>query len=163
MRPLTGDEIEASKTVHPAGLIPYGSIRVDEDSNLIKIGNTLGTWLGSDVLPGAITTMHIIHLPVGGVARHVMMHELTHVCQYELVGAIYMPEAIHAQQTAGYDYGDISQPPSVTGRHYADMNREQQAQIVEDYWALNNHGTAEKSGTKETLQPYMDEEMAGKF
>ena len=77
-----------------------------------------------------------------------------------------MPEAIHAQQTGGaaaYDYGDISQPPSVTGRHYSDMNREQQAQLVEDYWAVTNGGVAEKSGTKETLEPYIVEEKAGKF
>jgi hypothetical protein len=163
MRPLTGGEIAASESVHPPGLIPYSSIRVDEDSNLIKIGTTLGKAFGSDVLPAAITTMHVIHLPKGGVAAHVMVHELTHVCQYELVGAIYMPEAIHAQQTAGYDYGDISQPPSVTGRHFADMNREQQAQLVEDYWAVTNGGTAEKGGTKETLEPYIVEQKAGKY
>ena len=57
----------------------------------------------------------------------------------------------------------FSQPPSVTGRHYADMNREQQAQLVEDYWAVTNGGTAEKGGTKETLEPYMVEQKARKY
>jgi hypothetical protein len=166
LRPLTSDEINASQEIHPGGIIPYPQIRVDEDSVLIKIGNYLGEKLKSDVLPGAITTMHVIHTPAGGISTAVMVHELTHVVQYQLVGAVYMAQAIHAQQWgAGYKYGDISVSPGEGGRHYSDLNREQQAEMCEDYYLLTHNGTPHENHgvTKEQLEPYMEEMRALNF
>ena len=167
MRKLTGAEIGASMSVHPSGLIPYQQIRVDDDSMLIKIGTTLASLFRTKVSPGAITTMHIIHAPKGGLALDVMVHELTHVAQYELVGAVYMPEALHAQNTAaGYDY--VYPYLTMTearkaGVHFASLNREQQASLCEDYYRLNNGVPANYSGTLAELAPYITEERAQKF
>ena len=134
MRKLTPDEINASKMVHPPGMIPYDMIRVDENSLISMIGGA------------AVTTFHVIHTPKGGIPISTMVHELTHVAQYEHVGAVYMPEAIHAQvkygRTGGRGSGsayDYEREGSLTdlraaGKKFKDFNRESQAEIVEDYY-----------------------------
>jgi hypothetical protein len=167
MRKLTAAEISASTSVHPIGLIPYWQVRVDDDSMLIKIGTTLASLFKTKVSPGAITTMHIIHAPKGGLSLDVMVHELTHVAQYELVGAVYMPQALHAQNTAaGYDY--VFPYLTMTeawkaGVHFADLNREQQASVCEDYYRMSNGMAALYAGTLPELAPYLAEERARKF
>jgi hypothetical protein len=41
-----------------------------------------------------------------GIERHTMIHELTHVWQFDVTGPFYMSEAIHAQVAGdGYNYG----------------------------------------------------------
>lgn len=163
LRPLDSSEESASLFVHPAGLIPYGLVRVDDNSYLIKIGTALAALFRTKVTPGAITTMHIVHAPAGGLSVPVAVHELTHVAQYELVGAIYMPEALHAQgSTAGYDYGDLTAARSA-GKTYADFNREQQASICEDYYRVTHGLPAEYGGTRPELDPFIADMRARKF
>lgn len=136
MRKLTPGEISASLMVHPPGMIPYNLIRVDENSIISSLGGS-----------SAVTTMHIIHSPVGGILTSTMVHELTHVAQYENVGSVYMAEAIHAQQVYGrtggglgsgeaYDYTRMGSlvAQRAAGRKYKDLNREAQAQLVQDYY-----------------------------
>ena len=149
LRHLSAVEQRASASVHPAGLIPYDDVLVDDDSVLIRIGVFLATLLNTKVSPGAITTMHIVHGPKGGLPPPAAVHELTHVAQYELVGAIYMPEAIRAQNSAaGYDYGDLTMAWAA-GRRFSDFNREQQASICEDFYQVNNGLPAEFGATLE--------------
>ena len=163
LRPLTGAEVSASSSVHPAGLIPYWQVRVDDDSVLLRIGVKLASLFKTKVTPGAVTTMHVIHLPKGGVGLEVMVHELTHVAQYELIGAVYMPQALHAQgSAAGYDYGDLTKAHAA-GIHFSDMNREQQAQICEDYYLVTHGGVAVYGATAPQLAPYISEMRALKF
>jgi hypothetical protein len=163
LRPLTGAEIGASLQVHVSGQVPYWQIRVDEDSILIRIGTTLARWFKSAVSPGAITTMHVLHFPKGGVSLAVVVHELTHVAQYEQVGAVYMPQALHAQQSAaGYNYGDLS-VALTSGKHFSGFNREQQASICEDFYKARNGIATDYGGTTTTLQPFIDEMRRGKF
>jgi hypothetical protein len=159
LRPLTGGEIGASQSVHPGGLIPYGLVRVDENSYLIKIGQKLADLFGTKTSPGAITTMHIIHAP-GAMSPSLAVHELTHVGQYELVGAVYMPQALHAQGGAGYDYGDLTAARS-SGKKFSDFNREQQASICEDYYVVKNGGSAEFGGTEASLDPFIADMRSG--
>jgi hypothetical protein len=137
MRPLSAEEICASQVVHPSGMIPYDKVRVDDQSLLTKINGGR-----------AVTTMHIIHAPAD-FPLDVVVHELTHVAQYEKVGAKYLPEAAHAQATEGYDYigaghkyANIRQART-KGARFKDFNREQQAQIAEDYylWKACSAGT----------------------
>ncbi|HHG83478.1 MAG TPA: hypothetical protein ENJ82_01915 [Bacteroidetes bacterium] len=66
-----------------------------------------------------------------------LVHELTHVAQYEAVGSQYLGEAIAAQNSsAKYNYGG---PAGLVGKNLADFNREQQGDIVADaYVALVN-------------------------
>ena len=134
MRKLTKVEIDASSLVHPPGMIPYDLIRVDENSVISMIGGA------------AVTTLHVIHTPKGGIPLDVMVHELTHVAQYEYVGSVYMPQALHAQAKHGrsggrgsgsaYDYertGTLAQQRAA-GRTFKDLNRESQAELVQDYY-----------------------------
>jgi hypothetical protein len=75
----------------------------------------------------------------GPIRPEVLIHELTHVWQYERSGAIYMPQALHAQRWgAGYDYHGAA---GLTAAHAAgqgllSFNREQQASIVQDFAAM---------------------------
>ena len=163
LRPLTEAERAASASVHPAGLIPYWQVRVDDDSYLIKIGTALANLFKTKVSPGAITTMHVVHAPAGGLSMPLAVHELTHVGQYEKIGAIYMPQALHAQgSTAGYDYGNLANARAA-GRRFADFNREQQASICEDYYKVRNGGPAEFGATEAELAPFIADMRAGRF
>lgn len=163
MRRLTAAERSASLEVHAGGQVPYGLVWVDDNSVLIKIGTTLARWFGTKVSPGAITTMHIVHMPSAGTNLPVMVHELTHVAQYEKVGAVYMPQALHAQHAgAGYNYGDLA-AQRAAGKRYRDFNREQQASICEDYYKVKHGIPPDYSGTLATLQPFIDDMRRGGF
>ncbi|HTW06422.1 MAG TPA: hypothetical protein VME46_02875 [Acidimicrobiales bacterium] len=162
LQPLSGAEVGASSSVHPPGLIPYELVRVDQDSVLIKIGTKLAAMVKSKVLPGAITTMHIIHAP-GSLPLGTAVHELTHVAQYQLVGAVYIPQALCAQQSAaGYNYGDLT-ALRATGKHFSDLNREQQAALCEDYYNVTNRAKALYGGTLASLGPFIADMRAGAF
>ena len=162
LRPLTPAERAASASVHPPGLIPYWQVRVDDNSYLIKIGAALAAVFKTRVSPGAITTMHIIHAPAGGLDPPVAVHELTHVGQYEKVGTVYMPEALHAQGGAGYDYGNLTNARA-GGRRFADFNREQQASICADYYRVRNGLSAGFGATEAELAPFIADMRAGNF
>ena len=163
LRPLTSAEQSASEAIHPRGLIPYWQVRVDDDSYLIKIGTALAKAFKTKVSPGAITTMHVIHAPKGGLPLPTAVHELTHVAQYELVGAVYMPEALHAQGTAaGYNYGNLT-TARAAGQHFADFNREQQASICEDYYDVTHGMLADYGATEPELDPFIADMRARKF
>ena len=159
IRPLTGAQIAASQEVHPPGLIPYWVVRVDHDSIVSRLSALFsgkGTvWsqvfgIGAPEFR-AVTTMHMIH--VGTVMDEPLaVHELTHVAQYELVGAMYMPQALHAQQTMGHAAYDYDMNPhgslaaaAAAGATFAEFNREQQAQICEDFY-LAKHGLVPRQG-----------------
>ena len=164
LRPLTAAERAASASVHPAGLIPYWQVRVDDNSYLIKIGKALSDLFKTKVSPGAITTMHIVHAPAGGLDMPLAVHELTHVGQYEKVGAVYMPEALHAQGqgSAGYDYGILTNAWAA-GKRFADFNREEQASLCEDYYKVRNGMRAEFGATEAELAPFIADMRAGNF
>ena len=149
MRKLRTDEINASLEVHPAGMIPYSLVWVDE--------NSIITWVNGG---RAVTTAHVLHFVKGGEPLHTVVHELTHVAQYGSVGSAYMAQAIHAQAFgAGYNYGNL--PAQVaTGKHFKDFNREQQAQICEDYY-LTLHGSGPTP--QADLQPLINEMRTGKI
>ncbi len=82
------------------------------------------------------TSFHTIN-GWGHIDTDVLMHEMTHVWQYEQAGAIYMPQAIHAQVWGGgYEYGGAAglRAAQAAGKGYSSFNREQQAQIVQDFF-----------------------------
>jgi hypothetical protein len=164
LRPLSVPERKASEEIHPAGLIPYWKVRVDENSYLIKIGQKLADLFSTKTSPAAITTMHVIHAPTV-MDLPMAVHELTHVAQYELVGDMYMPQALHGQgSTDSYNYGDLAKARREK-KHYKDFNREQQAAICEDYYRIK-HGMGPehpRTGTRRTLQPFIDEMRKRKF
>lgn len=162
LRPLSPPERRASESVHPKGLIPYWKVRVDENSYLIKIGQKLAKLFKTKTSPAAITTMHVIHAPTV-LSLPIAVHELTHVAQYEKVGDMYMPQALHGQESKmGYSYGNL-RTALRRGKRFKDFNREQQASICEDYYKVSNGMTAQFGGTKRELRPFIGDMQAGKF
>jgi len=133
-RKLTGAEVFQAASVFGSS-IDFSLVRIDTHSLMVFIAKKLkGYTKGRE-----FTTFHTINGEEGSIAIDTLIHELTHVWQYQQVGAIYMPEAIHAQNTPeGYDYGGIPglEAAKATGKGIRSFNREQQAQIVQDYFRI---------------------------
>ena len=89
----------------------------------------------------------------GPLENDLLLHEMTHVWQYQTDGAIYMPQAIHAQNSpdagagSGYDYGGAQalKDRRQQNRGFTSFNREQQGDIIRDYYRLREtlKGTSE--------------------
>lgn len=144
--PLTGEEIAMISSVLGSNAMRYGDIRVVEGGLFNYIFKANGHL--------AFATWHSINLPLDNHAagwghtrqnRPIVVHELTHVYQYEQVGTRYLGEAIYMlikTKRDCYNYGGhvglldaCSQ-----GKHYRDYNREQQAKITQDYFTLLEQG-----------------------
>ncbi len=68
----------------------------------------------------------------------IVIHELVHVLQFKTVGARYACESLEAQRQFGseaYNYGGINglENRRARGEQLKDLNREQQAQVTQDY------------------------------
>ena len=152
--PLTSDEITAGRNILGPDAVRWNEVRVCE-----------GGWLEpvfkrNDNRP--FTTFHTINVPEGQRSDLAMIvHELTHVYQYEKVGSVYIGQALHAQATGGYDYGGPEglQAASESGKHYKDFNREQQAQIAEDYYKIR----FKLSMSAPEYEPFISELRAGQL
>lgn len=130
--PLTDEEINAGSSVLGVASISYAEVRVAQGRILNIIFKLNGN--------RAFTTFHTINLPKSG--RHtrshldIIVHELTHVFQYERIGSVYIWQALRAQRTNGYSYGGWQQlkQDRDNDKHFRDFNREQQGQIAQDYY-----------------------------
>lgn len=145
--PLSSTERGAAASVLGPGAVRWNDVRVNEGGLLQIIFH-----FNKD---RAFTTFHTINIP-SGTRSHIwtIVHELTHVYQYELVGSLYIGQAIHAQAVDGqdaYQYGDLKEAYR-KGKHLRDFNREAQAQIAEDYF-LKGHPASH--------EPYIKELQAG--
>jgi len=129
---LTESEIRAASLVLGPNSIRYNAVRVAESRLLRLVFKLNGA--------RAFTTFHTINLPsFGGHSRShldIVVHELVHVYQFEVVGSIYIWQALRAQRTTGYGYGGKHQlvEDRSNGKHFKDYNREQQGQIAQDYY-----------------------------
>jgi hypothetical protein len=155
-RPLNGTEITAASSVLGPNAIRWGDVRVSE-GGLLSLIFSLNNGR-------AFTMFHTINLaPNEGI--DVVVHELTHVFQYERAGSVYIGQAIHAQATIGYGYGGGPGLVSdkAAGKHYRDYNREQQAQIAQDYYNLviAGGGTSLSSDERTAYDFYIGELRAG--
>jgi hypothetical protein len=105
---------------------------MNEHSLMNQLGDVVS---GQDV--EAHATGYIINSN-GNISDETMIHELTHVWQYIQDGIIYMPEALAAQFGEGYDYGGVSdlEAKMAAGQGLSEYNREQQGDIVSDYFVL---------------------------
>jgi Domain of unknown function (DUF4157) len=125
-RTLTSAEIASARKIF-GGTIALDRVRLDERAVL-----------GPAFSGREYTSFHTIN-GWGSIDDDVLLHELTHVWQYEQAGAIYMPQAIHAQKWgAGYNYGGAAglRAAQAAGDKFSSFNREQQAQIVQDFSKL---------------------------
>jgi len=146
-RVLSPSEIKAGKSIF-GNSINFDFVRVDE-----------GAVIGPLFSGRAYTSFHTIN-SWGTESTDVMIHEMTHVWQFEHAGAIYMPQAIHAQVWGEkYDYRGVSGllARQSAGKGFSSFNREQQAQIVQDFFQLRQTGYAARTGaTPADLPLYAD-------
>jgi hypothetical protein len=90
----------------------------------------------------AFVTWHTINIPQSKVGDlSLLIHELTHVLQYEKVGSIYIFQGLWAQHKLGrqaYNYGGVQglKADHTAGKRFKEYNREQQGQIAQDYFKL---------------------------
>jgi Domain of unknown function (DUF4157) len=131
-RPLSGSERAKASGIFGAS-INLNMVRLDEYAVL-----------GPAFSGRAYTSFHTIN-GWGGIDDATLIHELTHVWQYEQAGAIYMPQAVHAQMKLGnaaYHYNGAAglQVAKTAGQRLTSFNREQQAQIVEDLFLIKTTG-----------------------
>lgn len=131
-RALSSSERGKAESVF-GGSINLDMVRIDQGALSVVVVRKLMQYSG----PRPFTTFHTIN-GEGGLSDDTLIHELTHVWQYERAGAIYLFQAIHAQQTGGYDYGGVAglQAAKAAGQGILSFNREQQAQIVEDFYLI---------------------------
>jgi hypothetical protein len=151
--PLTEAEMAAASSVLGPNAIRYGDVRIAEGGLLnlvfrLNQGRAFASW-------------HTINMPSGSDGRSnldIVVHELVHVYQNEKVGTVYLGQAIYAQMTVGYGYGGAAglTADRAAGKHYRDYNREQQAQIAQDYYTLRQSG-----GDTTAYQPFIAELRAG--
>ena len=152
--PLTGEEIAAAVAVLGPKAVRYGDVRVAEDG-LLRLVFALNR-------DRAFTTFYTLNLPARGFHQRanfaILLHELVHVYQYERTGSPYLGQCIYAQAAQGYGYGEEEglHQALMTGKHFRHFNREQQAQIVQDYYTLKEQGFS----VKEYL-PFIAEMRAG--
>lgn len=139
--PLTAEELTAVQPIFGSDNLRYQDVRVAQGGIL----NVIFRYNGGL----AFATWHTIHLPIGMEekerrnGRHnlsLLIHELTHVFQYHHVGSRYIGEAVYyliSTQRDCYQYGGSAGLQSCwqQGKTFAQFNREQQAQIIQDYFA----------------------------
>lgn len=130
-RSLTGAERALASSVFGAS-INLDLVRIDE-----------AAIIGPAFSGRAYTSFHTIN-NWGKLDNQTLIHELTHVWQYERAGAVYMPQAIHAQVWGeGYTYGGAAglKKRQAAGQGHSSLNREQQAEVVEDFFLLKTRNT----------------------
>ena len=157
--PLTAAERAVIMEVLGPAAMRYGEVRVAEGG--------LMDWVFARNGNLAFTTWRTVNFPRNG--RHtranlaILVHELTHVYQYERVGSRYLGEAIYMlikTKRACYDYGHVDGlcQAQAVGKRYKEYNREQQAQIVQDYFSCCQHGLDVSA-----YEPFMQEVRAGEL
>lgn len=139
--PLSGEEITIISSVLGPQAMRFGDIRVVEGGLFDLIFKLNGNL--------AFATWHSINLPRQGKHTRenlpIVVHELTHVYQYENVGTRYLGEAIYMlikTKRDCYNYGGTSglNHACLVGNRYRDFNREQQAKITQDYYYYRESG-----------------------
>lgn len=129
-QPLSQEQIDSASSVLGPPPIAYPRVQISQGGrlNIIFQRNR----------QRAFTTFHTLNLP-DETSLAIVVHELTHVCQFEQVGTKYMWQALKAQLEQGaeaYQYGgpDGLVTDQGVNKRFSDYNREQQAQIAQDYF-----------------------------
>lgn len=154
--PLTGDEAAVASSVLGPAALRYHDVRVAQGGLAELVFRRNGD--------RAFVAFHTINLPTRGAHRRenldILLHELVHVLQYERAGSRYFAEALLAQHEEGYGYGGPGGLllARAQGKRLRDFNREQQAQIVQDYYTYLRHGW-----DVEPFRPYIEQLRAGEI
>jgi hypothetical protein len=161
-RVLSEAELQAATSVLGASSIGYGDVRV-ADGGLL--------WLIFKFNKRrAFATFHTINIPGSKASSNsrldLFVHELTHVYQFEIIGSIYIWQALRAQLSSGYRYGGWRQLAKdwQNGKHFADYNREQQGQIAQDYYRkVVAKGLSAEEAISQAYQPFINELRNGQL
>lgn len=140
-RVMTQWEIREARRVF-GDAIDYSVVTVSEGSLEAHIG-TIGGY--------ARVVGNTMYFPPGTSSNMALMiHELTHVWQYQTIGWQYAPLAIlvHASPwSEGYNYSEPGKTPAQSlidararGKRLQDYNMEQQGDIVRDYYIRLRNG-----------------------
>jgi hypothetical protein len=154
--PLTGAEISAAASVMGPSALRFQDIRVAQGGILAAVFKANGG--------RAFTTFHTVNTPTVGDHQRsnldILLHELVHVYQYERAGSRYFAEALLAQRQEGYGYGGDEglRRARADGKRMQDFNREQQAQMVQDFYMYRRHGWQ-----TDAFEPYIAELREGKI
>ena len=149
-RSLTEDEISSAEEALGSQAIRFGDVRIATGGLLI--------FFFRKNKDRAFATWHTINLPSSKTEDvSLLVHELTHVLQYERVGSVYITQGLWAQFRYGkhaYDYGGIEglSKSHAAGKRLSDYNREQQGQIAQDYISRVN-----KDRETEAYRPFIDD------
>lgn len=154
VRSLTKAETEEASRVLDDHCVRYDSVRIAQ-GGFLRLVFRLNKHR-------AFTTFHTINLPSEDPTETehfaTLVHELVHVSQFESVGSIYIWQALRAQRRDGYDYGGWEQLAEDLrkGRRFCNFNREQQGQIVEDYYVsvITNHLPPEDA-SRSAYEPFI--------
>ncbi len=152
--PLTGDEVAVAASVLGPSALRYHDVRVAQGGLAELVFRRNGD--------RAFVAFHTVNLPARGPHRRenldILLHELVHVLQYERAGSRYFAEALLAQRAEGYGYGGPGGLllARAQGKRLRDFNREQQAQIVQDYYLHLRQGW-----DVSPFQPYIEDLRAG--
>lgn len=106
---------------------------------LVRIDNR--AFIASKQWQIAYVSMHTIN-SWGSISSSLLIHELTHVWQYQHYGLVYIYFALKAQNSkAGYDYGGTFGLAKAREDKIklSCFNFEQQASIIEDYFLLSQN------------------------
>lgn len=154
-RSLTEYEIRQARRVFKDA-IKYGKVTIAEGSISGKIASAGGY---------ARTIGNTINFPAGDSrSMALMIHELTHVWQYQTTGWTYAPKALWAQATEGYQYWEGGDDPDyklrekalkdarAAGKTLTSFNKEQQGDILEDYFKR-----LQKKEDVSAWQPFVDD------
>lgn len=101
------------------------------DSAAIEVREALSGLINVSGRAFVIENSLYLPLPVGAVPTHLLVHEATHVWQFQNGGHAYITDSLEAQA-----FGDGYQLEKglLQGRGWAELNCEQQATLVERAW-----------------------------
>ena len=158
---LSKSEFKAASSVLGASAIQYDAVRV-ADGGLLRLIFKFNK-------RRAFATFHTINIPASGGGSSprldVVVHELTHVYQFETIGSIYIWQELRAQCSNGYKYGGWRQLKRdwKKGKHFSEYNREQQGQIAQDYYCkVVAKGLPDDDPVAQAYEPFINELRNGK-
>ncbi len=142
-RTLRPDEQAVAQQIFQNGL-NYARVLINEGSQIPNQIGQIGAFIRGKPAPqaNAITVGNTSYFPRELTSDEIdiawLMHELTHQWQYQHNGIIYLAQAILAPT---YVYCNAGETPSAAlvrcssqGKTFSSFNREQQGDIVRDYY-----------------------------
>ncbi len=157
---LTASEIAEASQVFGADTVDYGSVRVAH-GGLLPLFFSLNKGR-------AFVLFRTVNLPRRSRSSRenldILTHELVHVFQYQLVGSVYIWQALRAQRAEGYGYGGWEALAAAPRPSYSSFNREQQGQIVQDYYrSVVAPGRGEDDPIRAAYEPLIEELRRGEL